>query len=262
MRLFLNLLRPTEGEATVLGMPSKALDPATLARIGYVSENQKLPEWMTVRQLIDFCKPLYPTWDDALCEKLITEYDLPADRKLKHLSRGMKMKAALTVSLAYRPEVLFLDEPFSGLDPIVRDDFNRGVLEMAQQENWTVVLSSHDIEEVEKLADEIVLIDNGIMRYQSTTARMQERFRVVEVTLAEGKEPPQRMPREWMQPERNGRLFQFVTRDYREGETERAVREVLGDNVDLQTRPLSLRESFIVLVRHHKVSESLTREAA
>ncbi len=132
---------------------SLIFDKARSGIAASAEENQRLPEWMTVEQLINFCRPMYPTWDPAFCTKLLEEFDLPLDRKLKHLSRGMKMKAALLTSLAYRPRLLVLDEPFSGLDPLVRDEVIRGMLELTEQENWTVLISSHDIDEVERLAD-------------------------------------------------------------------------------------------------------------
>ncbi len=153
IKTLMNILTPSSGSARVLGVNSTLLGPKEFAQIGYVSENQRLPEWMTVEQLINFCRPMYPTWDPAFCTKLLEEFDLPLDRKLKHLSRGMKMKAALLTSLAYRPRLLVLDEPFSGLDPLVRDEVIRGMLELTEQENWTVLISSHDIDEVERLAD-------------------------------------------------------------------------------------------------------------
>ena len=142
IKLLMNLLRPTRGSATVLGVDSKKLGERERAQIGYVSENQELPSWMTVRQLLDYCRPFYPTWDVALEKKLLTQFDLPPERKLKQLSRGMLMKAALLSSLAYRPKLLVLDEPFSGLDPVVRDDVVRGILETSEVGGWTVLVSS------------------------------------------------------------------------------------------------------------------------
>ena len=88
IKMLLNILQPSMGSARILGVDSKDLGPRELAQIGYVSENQQLPEWMTVRQLIDYCKPMYPTWDDAFCEKLLKSFNLPPQRKLKNLSRG------------------------------------------------------------------------------------------------------------------------------------------------------------------------------
>jgi ABC-2 type transport system ATP-binding protein len=88
IKMLMNILEPTSGQASVMGVETRRIGPRELARIGYVSENQKMPDWMTVGQLIDYCRPFYPQWDDAFCTKLREQFELPLDRKLKHLSRG------------------------------------------------------------------------------------------------------------------------------------------------------------------------------
>src|SRR3954471_4244089 len=177
IKLLMNLLAPTAGSGRVLGVDTRKLGERERAQIGYVSENQQMPLWMTVRQLLDYCRPFYPTWDRALEKTLLAQFALPEDRKLKHLSRGMLMKAALLSSLAYRPKLLVLDEPFSGLDPLVREEFVRGVLEVSESGSWTVLVSSHDIEEVERLCDRVVLLDAGRKSLDETTDSLQSRFR-------------------------------------------------------------------------------------
>ena len=117
----------------MLGIDSRRLGPREFAQIGYVSENQEMPEWMTVEYFLAYLQPFYPTWDDARAKELLRQFDLPLDRKLRHLSRGMRMKAALASSLAYRPKLIVLDEPFTGLDPLVRDEFIEGLLENAEE---------------------------------------------------------------------------------------------------------------------------------
>ena len=99
IKMLMNMIRPTSGTARMLGTDSLRLGPAQLARIGYVSENQEMLEWMTVQQLIDYCRPMYPTWDQDLCRQLIRQFELPLNRKLKTFSRGMKVKASLLSSL-------------------------------------------------------------------------------------------------------------------------------------------------------------------
>jgi ABC-2 type transport system ATP-binding protein len=159
--MLMNLIRATAGRAAVLGTASERLAPRDLSRIGYVSENQRLPEWMTVEQLLAFCKPFYPTWDEALCEELKRLFGLPANQKLRHFSRGMKMKAAMLSALAYRPRLLVLDEPFSGLDPVVRDEIVEALLELSNLDRWTIFVSSHDISEIENLADHVGFLRDG-----------------------------------------------------------------------------------------------------
>jgi ABC-2 type transport system ATP-binding protein len=138
IKCLLNLHTPDDGSARVLGVDSRRLGPEVFQQVGYVSENQELPLWMTVRQFIDYCRPMYPGWDAAFADRLLREFDLPPDSTLKALSRGMRMKAALLSSLAYRPKLVVLDEPFSGLDPLVRDEFIRGMLELTENEGCSV----------------------------------------------------------------------------------------------------------------------------
>ncbi len=245
LKVLMNLLEPTAGSAIVFGVDSRKLGEAERAQIGYVSENQELPLWMTVRQLLDYCRPFYPTWDRELEKTLLARFELPLERKLSQLSRGMTMKAALLSSLAYRPKLLVLDEPFSGLDPLVRDEFIKGVLEVSDTGAWTVLVSSHDIEEVERLADRVALLDNGKLRLNETTEELQRRFRRVEATEAVAGASPHA---NWLDWERAGALTRFVETRFAGEESERAWRERLGtDRVTAQ--PMSLREIFLSLAR-------------
>ena len=245
IKMLVNLLQPTAGEARVLGVDSRRLGERELAQVGYVSENQQLPLWMTVRQLLDYCRPFYPTWDAVLEKTLLGQFELPTDRKLKHLSRGMLMKAALLSSLAYRPKLLVLDEPFSGLDPLMREEFVRGVLEVSALGEWTVLISSHDIEDVERLADHVGIIERGQLRLSERTEDLLGRFRSVELTGAPdgALAPPGAL--EWS---RAGNLTRFVTTDYAGEASERAWRERYP-GVNLRALPMTLREIFIVLAR-------------
>lgn len=247
IKLLMNLLRPTGGEARVLGVDSRKLGPRQLEQIGYVSENQQLPLWMTVRQLLDYCRPFYPTWDRDLEKNLLAQFALPEDRKLKHLSRGMMMKAALLSSLAYRPKLLVLDEPFSGLDPLVREDFVRGVLEVAATGEWTVLVSSHDIEEVERLCDRVVMLESGNKRLDETTEALLGRFRRVEIVGAASMPAPANAPR-WLEWKQSGSLTQFVETAYAGETTDRALREKFPGATATVT-PISLREIFLTLTR-------------
>ncbi|MDA7920821.1 ABC transporter ATP-binding protein [Verrucomicrobiales bacterium] len=108
----LNLHHPTDGNARLFGIDSRKSGPSELRKIGYVSENMELPLWMTVEQYHKYCRPFYPTWDDDFCVQLMEEFQLPADRKLRNLSRGMRMKAALIGGIAYRPKLVILDVLF------------------------------------------------------------------------------------------------------------------------------------------------------
>jgi len=247
IKVIMNLLRPSAGVARVLGVDSSRLGEQELARIGYVSENQQLPLWMTVRQLLDYCRPFYPTWDAALETRLLAQFDLPPDRKLKQLSRGMLMKVALLSSLAYRPKLLVLDEPFSGLDPLVRDEFIQGLLEAAELGDWTVFVSSHDIEEVERLADHIALLEHGRLKFTETTEALLGRFRRIEVELNAPAGSVLPLPA-WLGWRcENGRAT-FVDPAYDQAATEQACRGLFPAGT-VQAHAMTLREIFIALAR-------------
>ncbi|MEO7413771.1 MAG: ABC transporter ATP-binding protein [Opitutaceae bacterium] len=250
IKVLMNLFSPTAGSARVLGVDTRKLGERERAQIGYVSENQQMPLWMTVRQLLDYCRPFYPTWDRALEKNLLAQFALPEDRKLKHLSRGMLMKAALLSSLAYRPKLLVLDEPFSGLDPLVREEFVRGVLEVSESGNWTVLVSSHDIEEVERLCDRVVLLDAGRKGLDETTEALQARFRRVEVTGAPAEAQPAPTMLGWG---REGALTRFVASDYAGEMTERLWREKFP-GAAIVAQPMSLREIFITLAKQSRTA--------
>jgi ABC-2 type transport system ATP-binding protein len=245
LKLLMNLLAPTAGSARILGVDSRKLGERELARIGYVSENQQLPLWMTVRQFLDYCRPFYPTWDRMLEGKLLAQFKLPEARKLAQLSRGMLMKASLLSSLAYRPKLLVLDEPFSGLDPVVRDEFIRGVLEVSEQGEWTVLVSSHDIEEVERLADHVAILDAGRLQLSETTDSLLGRFRRVEITGA----PDSAVAAPgWLDWQRAGSLTRFIETGYQGEVTERKWNDAFG-RAAVAAQPMTLREIFMVLAR-------------
>ena len=178
VKLLLNLLRPTSGYAIVLGTQSTRLGPSELARIGYVSENQQIPSWMTPRQFVEYVRPFYPTWDDGLHRKLLDVLRIDVDKPIRTLSRGGRMKTALLASLSYRPELVVLDEPFTGLDPLVRDELIRAVLELAGEHPWTTLISSHDLDEVERLADSLAFIDAGEIVFTDSVQALVERHRL------------------------------------------------------------------------------------
>src|SRR6266403_136146 len=153
IKVLMNIHGPSSGHSEVFGRDSRRLSPRDFTQIGYVSENQEMPEWMTVEYFMSYLKPFYPDWDVARAQELLRQFELPPDRKIRNLSHGMRMKAALASSLAYRPRLIVLDEPFTGLDALVRDELIEGVLECA--DGATILISSHDLSEVESFASHI-----------------------------------------------------------------------------------------------------------
>jgi ABC-2 type transport system ATP-binding protein len=247
LKLLMNLVRATSGRATVLGVDSRRLGPRDFQRIGYVSENQRLPEWMTPRELFDYCRPFYAAWDEALQAKLEVDLGLTSRAPLRTLSRGTRMKAALLASLAYRPELVVLDEPFTGLDPLVRDELVRGLLEVSGERTWTVVISSHDIDEVERLADWIGFIRDGRLMFAEPISALLDRFRLVEVVAPDTPAVLPADPR-WLPHGTAGRTLRFVDAHHDAPDAAARIASAFPA-CDIRTSPLPLREIFVTLAR-------------
>jgi ABC-2 type transport system ATP-binding protein len=254
IKVMVNIIRPTTGRAAVLGVDSRRLGPAQFRQIGYVSENQDLPTAMTVRQLLDYCRPLYPSWDADFAASLVRTLDIPMDRKIAVLSRGTRMKAALVSSLAYHPKLLVLDEPFAGLDPLVREEFAQGVLELTGQQQWTVFLASHDIDEVERLADWVAMINNGRLLLSESVSSLLARFRQVEVVPAGESAALPSLPATWLLPEQAGRTVRFFDTKYEQDSSAALVQQVFPGAATVNAEPMSLRSIFVALARANRAS--------
>jgi ABC-2 type transport system ATP-binding protein len=254
IKLLMNLLRASSGMAQVLGVDSRRLGPRELARIGYVSESQQLPDWLSADGLLEYVRPFYPTWDDDLCRKLQVDLGLTATTPLRTLSRGTRMKAALLASLAYRPELVLLDEPFTGLDPMVRDELIRALLELSGERPFTVLISSHDIEEVERLADWVGFIDAGRLALAEPVDSLLRRFRLIEVT---GENATPSMPDEehWLPQGTVGRMLRFVDTDHASPAAQARIASAFP-GADVRDSPMSLREIFVALARRSSHKEA------
>ena len=157
----LGLLEAQSGSVRVFGLDPVADPVAVLSRIGYLSEENDLPGWMRVDELLRYSRAFYPEWDDGYAEELRDRFALDPAARVKTLSKGQKARAGLLVALAYRPALLVLDEPSSGLDPIVRRDILGAVLRTIADEGRTVLFSSHLLDEVEEVADHVTMISGG-----------------------------------------------------------------------------------------------------
>jgi ABC-2 type transport system ATP-binding protein len=237
-----------------VGTRSTKLGPAQFRQIGYVSENQELPDWMTVRELLAYCKPMYPTWDDAFGESLLRQLDLDPEQRIRSLSRGMKVKAALLSSLAYHPRLLILDEPFAGLDALVREEFIRGILELTGQDRWTVLMASHEIDEVERLADWIGILNKGRLELCESVISLQGRFRQIEVRVSEDVPWPAPLPASWLLAEKVAQRLQFVETQYDPVDTEKSLRQMFPTSQQVLATPMSLKSIFLALARTYRLA--------
>ena len=186
----LGLLRADSGSVRVFGLDPVADPVGVLSRIGYLSEENDLPGWMRVDELIRYSRAFYPGWDDVYAEELRQTFALDPTAKIRNLSKGQKARVGLLLALAYRPELLVLDEPSSGLDPIVRRDILGAVIRTIADEGRTVLFSSHLLEEVEQVADHVTMISQGKIALSAPLHAVKESHRCVTVRFAESRPRP------------------------------------------------------------------------
>jgi ABC-2 type transport system ATP-binding protein len=265
IKILMNILQPTSGRSELLGMDSRTLTGSALDRIGYVSENQRLPEWMTTGTMLAYLRPFYPTWDRGREAELVKQFDLPLDRKLKGLSRGMRMKAALAGALAFHPRVIVLDEPFSGLDPLVRDELVEGLLDSLQNgaEEATILISSHDLAEVESFSSHVGYLERGRLVFSEEMGSLLERFREVRVTLAGDGEPVLGgLPASWLQVSQVGGVVRFVESWFDEERTRAEVGTLFAGAEVVEISPMSLREIFLAMAKTGRSQAAVESEVA
>ena len=161
IRHILGLLKAQDGLVRVFDSNPVTDPPGVLSRIGYLSEENDLPGWMRVAELIRYKRAFYPKWDDAYAAELRKTFDLPPEARVGNLSKGQRARAGLLIALAYRPELLVLDEPSAGLDPLVRRDILAAIIRTIADEGRTVLFSSHLLDEVERVSDHVAMINRG-----------------------------------------------------------------------------------------------------
>ena len=171
----LGALKAKAGTVRVFGIDPVTDPPAVLSRIGYLSEDRDLPMWMRVGEFMRYTQAFFPDWDERYAQHLRERFELPADAKIRQLSRGEKAKTGLLVALAHRPDLLLLDEPSSGLDPAARRHILGAVVRSVAEEGRTVVFSSHLLDEVERVADDVTMLHEGKAVLQSSMEEIRER---------------------------------------------------------------------------------------
>jgi ABC-2 type transport system ATP-binding protein len=189
LRMCMGLLRPSGGAVRVLGLDVFQCPSRVKQRVGYVPEASHIHGWMTVGEVTAFCRALYRTWNDQECESLLDMFHLPVGKRVRQLSKGMLAKLSLVLALAHEPELLVLDEPLSGLDPIARDEFLDGVLKgLCDSARRTIVFSSHQLDEVNRLADTVAVLNAGRLLVHTTLDDLRSARRIRAV-LDEGRLP-------------------------------------------------------------------------
>jgi ABC-2 type transport system ATP-binding protein len=179
IRMLLGLLKRDDGSIRVLGLDPTRHPLELRRRVGYLAEDQTMYGWMKVSEIVRFVAPFYPTWDHELATRYVRDFELPPNAKIKHLSKGQNVRLGLLLALAHRPEVVILDDPALGLDPIMRRQFNRDLITHLQGEGRTVFYSSHLLYEVEPVADEVAILHEGRIVRQADTDALRRQVKQI-----------------------------------------------------------------------------------
>ena len=245
IKILVNLLEPSRGTASILGVDSRLISPRELGHIGYVSENQELPGRLTVGEYLDYLRPFYPRWKPALEMSMRRDLQLPPTRKIRDLSHGMRIKMALACALPARPRLLILDEPFAGLDALVRDELIDVLIRQAGE--LTILISSHELSEIEGLATDVGLLHAGRLMFQEPMSQLTERCREVYVTLDATPRVPDPLPAHWLQARAVGNVLMFVATRFSDDTTREEVRMLCEGVRRIDTKPMTLRSIFTTL---------------
>lgn len=179
IKSILNIIKPDNGKITVLGMDSVTNDLEIKSKLGIVLDDGHFYEDLTLRKMKSLIAPMYPTWNDNAYQSYIKKFELPENKKIKDLSRGMRMKYALVLALSHGAELFILDEPTSGLDPLVRSELIEILKEIVFEYNKTVLMSTHITSDLDKIADYLFFIFDGKIILQGQKDEIKEQHAIV-----------------------------------------------------------------------------------
>jgi ABC-2 type transport system ATP-binding protein len=241
IRMLLGLVQPTRGEGTILGYDIRALPPEARARIGYLTEEHQLYGWMKVRECAEFQSQFYPRWNDKVFRGVIGHFGLRPDAHVKELSRGERAGLCLGLTLAPEPELLILDDPALGLDPVARRSLVESMIYLTRRSDRTIFFSSHDLADVERVADYIAVLDRSVLRACCSLETFRNSVQQVRLQFP-GTPPPLPQIPGLLQAFRTEGELRLTCVRYN-GATEKLLR-ALGPP-QLEATPISLEDAFI-----------------
>jgi ABC-2 type transport system ATP-binding protein len=245
LRLILGLLRPQAGSLTVLGLSMPREAPGVLARVGYVPERPHFDSTLTIAELLRFQAAFYPTWDWSCGRSLLDRFDLDQRQRFGRLSKGQKGKVMMLAALAQRPELLVLDEPTDGLDPVARRDILASLLDYVAERQATVIISSHLVHELERICDWVGVMDTGRLVVELPMTQLKNGTKRLDLSGLPAEVPPPpfvRLGRESV----NGSRETWIVRNWEPRMTEyfSAIGATLHGVIDLD-----LEDGFVELLR-------------
>jgi ABC-2 type transport system ATP-binding protein len=243
LKMLMGAVRPSSGSGQILGLaiedPTQSVE--IRKRVAFVSEDKRLYDYMTVGQIVRFTKSFFPHWRSELEHKFLREFPLPLDRKIKKLSRGMRTQLALLLGIARGPEMLVLDEPTEGLDPVAIEIFLR-MLKGLAAEGMTIFFSSHRIAEVEQIADHISIIHKGQLLASASVDRLKSDYRRLQVVFENPVSPRELAVEGVKDIHSEGKLTSVLTSHNLEQIVDR-LRSLSATDIDVL--PVSLKEIFL-----------------
>jgi ABC-2 type transport system ATP-binding protein len=237
----LGLLRTQSGTVRVFGLDPVRDPVGVLSRIGYLSEERDLPEWMRVDELMNYTQAYHPTWDASYACELLETFGLDPSKKIRELSKGMRAQAGLVAAVAHRPELLILDEPSSGLDAVVRRDILDAIVRTVADDGRTVIFSSHLLEEVERMSDHVTMIHNGRVTLSGAVEDVRRGYQRSRVRFVESFDHPPFLEAA-LAMEGGGRMWSVVHSGSLE-QFRHSVLELGGEVVE--SRDATLEEIFL-----------------
>lgn len=252
LKSLMRLIKISSGSASILGHDVHSDFQAVKSRLGYVPETHHIYRWMKVKRVIAFTRSFYPSWNDEFCNQMLQMMELDPDKKVKQLSKGMLAKLALLLAVSHEPELLVLDEPLSGLDPIVRDEFIDGVLKTICERDTTVIFSSHTIGDVQRLADSVGILFNGRLLVNDSTEAIVNKTKQIQVVLDDEHSTPclDWLPDSVVHQASCGRELTLTVVDHSQELLDRVRREFPDGQVSVSS--LNLEDIFKAHVRGAK----------
>ncbi|MFC1764604.1 ABC transporter ATP-binding protein [Planctomycetota bacterium] len=237
IRHIIGLYLPDTGACTTFGCAAADLTPRELGRIGYVHQNGELLDWMKVDQLIRYVSAYYPTWNSDLQETYVKDFELPLKQRVGSLSPGQRQKLAILLAIGFDPEFLILDEPAAGLDPLSRANFLDLLLQIIQDDERTILISSHILSDVEKVIDHAIMMDRGHILIDESFDTLRERY--VRCTLTSLNGPlPEVLPYDnVIDCQRSGMSAQLILENASAQDVHKRA-EALHCEVELKSLPL------------------------
>lgn len=190
IRHLIGAYKAQQGTVRILGADPVKQRVEVMRRVGYLTEEDTLPQWMSVGEMLDFCRGIQPSWDEAYATELSDMFRLTRSMKLKSMSKGQRARVGLLVAIAHRPELLILDEPSSGLDPIARGDILEAVIRTVSEDGRTVLFSSHLLDEVDRVCDSMVMIHAGKVLETLTVEQLESHYREIICKIDSGQPAP------------------------------------------------------------------------